>query len=216
MRTLAVLISVAVLAGCRDVVPIDNGTSPVTGYEIQGTVTDSTGHPIFGVAVRLAYTYVFYDSTPPGPTTVIVPHAGALQVGIYDKYSNLVRTLYDGPAAAGATVDRSWNRVDSLGRAVGSGVYYYDVALDGGSILDYPILVDSAATAYTDNTGSFTIGDAFFPVGAIAPRFGSGGTFLGNFIVYDRVNLLFSIDSRSGSQTVAVTTGNAAIVKQVL
>lgn len=215
MRILFGLTLAVIVAGCRDVVPVDNNSTTTAGYQVQGIVVDSTGHGIPGVAVRVAYTYVFYDSVSPGPLIVNVPGTGYVLIRIFDNYNNVVQQLYDALHVPGI-MNVPWNFRDSLGVAVGSGVYYYSFSFDGTELLWYPILVDSAVTARTDSDGNFTINDLNFPVGSIVPRFTSDGTFLGNFTIYDQVDLLFSLGRRSAVQLIAITPDRVTNVKQVL
>ncbi len=68
---------------------------------------------------------------PFNPTTVIpfhLPHAGRVELGIYDLAGRLVRILQDGRADAGPH-EMIWDGKDHRDRPVASGVYFY--RLDG-------------------------------------------------------------------------------------
>jgi hypothetical protein len=88
-----------------------------------GTVTAVTG-PVIPQA------YGLYPNVPNpfNPSTTIrydMPaDGGAVTLRIYDVSGRLVRTLVDGPQAAGQK-QVTWNGKDDLGRSVVSGVYFY-------------------------------------------------------------------------------------------
>jgi hypothetical protein len=201
------------LAGCRDELPIDSGSPSVVGYRIEGSVVDSLERGVSGVAVRLAYTYLFVDSEPPQSRRLIVPHTGSVVIDIYDLYDNIVRQVFSGNVGPGE-ISYSWDHRDGFGRLVGSGLYFYSFSLDGQELVGYPILVDSAVTASTDSSGNFVVEDIHFPIGATIPRFSNSGTFLGNFLIYGTVNLIFGIDDRSAVREVTLSEGRLITLKQ--
>ena len=214
MRILIVPLCFLVLLGCRDESQINDGSPSISGYRIEGSVVDSMNSGIYGVTVRLAYTFLFVDSLLPDSRELYAPHPGTAQIRIYTMFNTVIRELYDGYVDEGSLVI-SWNRTDGTGRHVGSGLYYFSFSLDGAEIFSYPILIDSALTTFTDNTGRFAIEDVHFPIGVTVPRFSTDGKFLGNFLVFDTVQLIFELSQRRIVREVTVSKGRLATVKQI-
>jgi hypothetical protein len=215
MRKFIIPLCFIVLVGCREESPIDDGSPSVVGYRIEGSVVDSVNKGIYGVSVRLAFTYLFVDSVSPESRVLIVPHAGNVQIRIYDMFDQEVREIFNGDVGPGE-IEFPWDYCDDEARHVGSGLYYYSYTLDDKELLWYPILIDSAMTSFTDNTGSFAISDVHFPIGATVPRFSHDGTFLGNFLVYNTVQLIFELFPYRFVREVTMSKGRLVTVKQIL
>jgi len=62
--------------------------------------------------------------------TLVMPQTGDAALKLYDIRGRLVRTLHEGPLAEGRH-DLVWNGDDDAGRAVASGVYFYEVKAAG-------------------------------------------------------------------------------------
>lgn len=215
MRKILIPLFCFALVGCRDESPNGTDSSSVNGYRIEGSVVDSLDRGILDVSVELAYTYVFIDSEPPASRQLIVPHSGTVQITIYDMYSTPVRNLFNGDAGSGE-MNIPWDQCDNFKRPVGSGLYFYSFSVDNKELVVYPILVDSALTTFTDPDGKFAIDDVHFPIGATVPRFSSDGKFLGNYLVFNAVNLIFGLPWRSAVHELVLTEGRLATVKQTL
>jgi hypothetical protein len=215
MRKFIIPLCFIVLVGCREESPIDDGAPSIVGYRIEGSVVDSVNKGIYGVSVRLAYTYLFVDSVPPESRVLIIPHAGNVRIRIYNMFDQEVREIFNGDVGPGE-IEFPWDYHDNEVRHVGSGLYYYSYTLDDQELLWYPILIDSAMTSFTDNTGSFAISDVYFPIGATVPRFSRDGTFLGNFLVYNTVQLIFELYPHRSVREVTMSKGRLVTVKQIL
>ena len=89
------------------------------------------GHPIAVPEARpLAVTA---GPNPFNPRTTIaldLPRAGEVAVRLYDIRGRLVRTLHDGPLGEGRH-ELTWDGDDDAGRAMASGVYFYEVRAAG-------------------------------------------------------------------------------------
>ena len=102
------------------------GINDVTGYECDtfvSAVDDGALPSRFAVSQN--------RPNPFNPSTTIsfaVPeNAGQVTLAIFDVSGRLVRTLESGSLGAG-TYTREWNGRDDMGRAVGSGTYFYRLA----------------------------------------------------------------------------------------
>lgn len=215
MRKLIIPLCCIIMVGCREESPIDDGSPSVVGYRIEGSVVDSVNKGMYGVTIRLAYTYLFIDSESPPSRALIVPHAGTAQIKIYDMFDTEIREIFNGSVDSGE-INYPWNFYDNGSQHVGSGLYYYSFSLDDARLVFYPILVDSAITTFTDNTGSFTIDDVHFPIGITVPRFSRNGTFLGNFLIFNTVQLIFELNPYRSVQEVTMSRGRLVTVKHVL
>jgi hypothetical protein len=204
-----------VLVGCREESPINDTALLIDGYRIEGSVVDSVNHGIYGVTVRLAYTYLFIDSVQPESRVLNISHAGNMRIRIYDMFNQEVREIYNGYANPGQ-YDIPWDYHDNAIRHVGSGLFYYSCTLDDQEILWYPILYDSAMTSFTDNSGNFAISDIHFPIGATVPLFSSDGTFRGNYMVYNTVQLIFELYPHRSVREMTMSKGRLVTVKQIL
>jgi hypothetical protein len=215
MRKFIIPLCCIILVGCREESPVDDTAPLIDGYRIEGFVVDSMNHGLYGVSVQLAYTYLFIDSARPESRVVNIPHAGNARIRIFDMFNQEVREIFNGHVDPGV-IDFPWDYHDNDVQHVGSGLYYYSCTLDDQELLWYPILIDSALTSFTDNTGSFAISDVHFPIGATIPRFSHDGTFLGNYMVYNTVQMIFTLFPRRSVQEVTMSKGRLVAVKQIL
>ena len=69
-----------------------------------------------------------------------LPHAGQLSIKVFDIRGRLVRTLADGPAAAGPG-SLTWDGHDGRGEAVAAGVYFYEVRAGDKSVIGKMALI---------------------------------------------------------------------------
>ncbi|MEI2811253.1 MAG: FlgD immunoglobulin-like domain containing protein [Nocardioides sp.] len=102
------------------------GINDVTGYECDTFVS-----AVHDGALPARFAVGQNHPNPFNPSTTIsfaVPeNAGQVTLAIFDVSGRLVRTLESGSLGAG-TYTREWNGRDDMGRAVGSGTYFYRLA----------------------------------------------------------------------------------------
>ncbi len=80
---------------------------------------------------------------PFNPETAIgfhMPRAGEVSLRVYDIEGRLVRTLVEGEFGAGRH-EALWNGKDGTGRAVGSGMYMYELKAMGETLTRSMLLV---------------------------------------------------------------------------
>ncbi|MGD0337421.1 MAG: hypothetical protein ABSB78_01390 [Bacteroidota bacterium] len=215
MRKLLIPLYFFALVGCREELPVDEGSPRIVGYRIEGSVVDSLDRGIGDVSVRLAYTYIFIDSVLPESRQLIVPHTGTVKIKIFDMSNSMIRQLFAGDVGPGE-IYYPWDYRDSQRRYVGSGLYFYSFSLDEEELVSYPILIDSAVTTSTENDGYFAIEDVHFPIGAIVPRFSKEGIFGGNFLIFNTVNLIFELDAHRVVREVTLHQSQVVTLKQTL
>ncbi len=174
-RTLSILalILAGFLAGCSD----DGPTQPEIYAGIHGTVVDTDGEPLAGVAVGLIYDIPGISGAHPAekPTTEIgfsLPEPGHVLLWITDYAGDFVTTLYDDPADAGRyTV--TWPGRDASGDPIPAGMYSYHLQIDDQPPTVHELFLHfldpadflNAPNAVTDADGIFQIPDTLIPVG---------------------------------------------------
>lgn len=89
---------------------------------------------IVGVPTVIPATELLSQSTPNPMRTAAsiryaLPHAGRVELSIYNALGRRVRSLVSGPKGAGQHAV-SWNGRDDLGSRVGAGVYFYELRTD--------------------------------------------------------------------------------------
>jgi len=165
LRLVFVLLLGTVL-GCERELPFQAyPEKPIVGYQIEGYVTDHLGIPLKGVKVALRYDYEFVDTVqlPSADFFVDDPTKNVL-IRVLDRNHNVRAILFEGLSAVGR-LNFEWNKRDSFGSLVPSGVYTVDLSLNGVSRASYSVVVDGAVTAVTDSLGYYMIPDESLPVG---------------------------------------------------
>jgi hypothetical protein len=165
LRLLLVLFLGTVL-GCERELPFQSYQGkPIVGYQIEGYVTDHLGVPLKGIKVALWYDYEFVDTVRAPSTDFFVDDSTrSVLVRVYDRNQKVRAILLEGHAPAGS-LDIEWNKRDSFGSLVPSGVYTVDFSVNGVSRASYAVVVDGAVTAVTDTLGYYVIPNENLPVG---------------------------------------------------
>lgn len=202
-RLLAGMIAIAFF-GCErqiPVVPVQQ--APITGYQIEGTMTDGLKRPLVGVSMRMYYdpTYVGSDSVPNRSYT---PQAASefVLVRVYNSGGLFVKLLFQGTISDTA-ITVLWDGRDAGGGPAPSGLY--SVRYSVGSVVraSYPFIVDGNVTAVTDTAGFYTIGNINLPIGSIVPYY-NGTTFLGWYRIDPSVFLEVQAPSLSRTYHIAL------------
>jgi hypothetical protein len=165
LRFLFVLLLGTVL-GCERELPFQAyPEKPILGYQIEGYVTDHLGIPLKGVRVAVWYDYEFVDTVRPPSTDFFVDDpTRSILVRVYDHNQKVRAILFEGHAPAGL-LEIAWNKRDSFGSLVPSGVYTVDFNVNGVSRASYSVVVDGAVTAVTDSLGYYVIPEENLPIG---------------------------------------------------
>jgi hypothetical protein len=174
--------------------------TPITGYRIEGYVTDRLGIPLKGVRVAAWYDYDFVDTVRPPSTSFLVDDSTKrVLIRVLDHNSIVRAVLFDGRSATGL-LKVEWNKRDAFGYAVPSGVYTVDFSMNGVSRASYPIVVDGAVTTATDSLGHYVIPDENLPIGFYpVPRYSSYDShFIGNYRITNLIALELYLDPHRG------------------
>jgi hypothetical protein len=165
------------LLGCeRDLPYVAPAEKPIAGYQLEGYVTDRLGIPLKGVRVGLWFDYEYVDPTRQTiPPFYVDDSSKVARVQVLSRYKKIVAVLFVGKTNIG-NLDTEWDKRDSRGGLVPSGVYTVDFSLNDVSRASYSVVIDGSVTAVTDSLGHYVIPDENLPVGFYpVPR--SGGSY---------------------------------------
>ena len=123
-------------------------------HQSVGTTTDETGHftlSLPAAATRSALPQGFalgqnYPN-PFNPSTIIpyqIPTAAHVRLAVFNLLGQRIATLVDAERAAGMHTAQ-WDATDAAGRAVGTGVYIYQLSSDGMKVSRRMVLIDGQA-----------------------------------------------------------------------
>ncbi len=194
--TLTLLAAVAA-SGCERELPFESKVNQsITGYQVEGYVTDRFGIPVKNVRVALWYDFSPLGNTIPPSRSLFVDDTGkTVLLRALDNQNRVLKVLFTGRAPVGE-LDYAWNNTDSLGRKVPSGVYKIEFRLGGVIRNTYTVLVNGAVSAVTDSLGRYLIPNENLPVGfSPVPLYSTDGRrFLGNYQITPFIILEFNLD----------------------
>ncbi len=152
--------------GCERELPFQTSPEkPIVGYQIEGYVMDRLGTPLKGVRVGVWYDYEFVDTVQvPSANFFVDDPTKNVLIRVLDRNQKVRAILFEGLSAVGR-LNFEWNKRDSHGIPVPSGVYTVDFSMNGVSRASYTVVVDGAVTAVTDTLGYYMIPDENLPVG---------------------------------------------------
>jgi hypothetical protein len=213
IRTILLMISLSLggLLGCeRDIPFVGSPDQPISGYQLEGYVTDRLGIPVKDLRIALWYDYSpVDDQTVPSRQFAITDSTKAIRVRVLDPENKVRCVLFEGLSRVG-TREFQWDRKDSLGQDVASGVYRVEFSAGGIVRGSYTAIVDGAISAVTDSFGHYLIPNSSIPVGFFpAPLYSSSDTkFIGNYIILSDVRLEFIL----GNHRSAIVNMNRDLV----
>ena len=165
MKTLLKILAVwfVILAGCERQVPVAD-TLFISGYEIQGKVTDRIGNPIDSVVVLLDYTTnPFYADTVITRKYFVTDPSVPIQAVAVNS-DNVVVVALTPPRNVFGWFQATWNGIDSSGKTAPSGIYHIQYVAGGQVVYSYDKLVSGGQVAVTDAYGRYTIPGRFLPI----------------------------------------------------
>jgi hypothetical protein len=194
---LALILGLGFLSGCeRDLPYVTQSDQPISGFQLEGFVTDRLGTPVKGLRIALWYDYDFLDNNTPSSRIFVVDDSSKIaRVAVFDQNNKLRRVIYQRKTRLGV-LDLDWDKTDSLGQAVSSGIYTVNFSEGGITKSSYTVVVDGAITAVTDSLGHYIITNDSLPVNFYpAPLYTNDDTkFLGNFQITPYIRLEFYLD----------------------
>lgn len=183
-------------SGCEREIPVVENQE-VTGYRIEGLVTDAQGQPVANVQVKLFYQFEFVDSKPPPAKTYIVPQSNQLIAArVYDYGDRVIRTISSISYPAGPIVIE-WDKKDDRGNLVPSGVYWVRYLSGNDVHLRYPVTISGEVATTTNSSGRYVIPAENLPIGFYpVPLYnGDRSQYFGNHRIIPYVGLDFIISN---------------------
>lgn len=201
MKTLPLwFVFIAVLGigvGCERDLPYSTPPDePISGYRLEGYVTDRLGIPLKGIRIALWYEFDYIDKSPAPPREFFVDDSTKpVRVKVLDQSKRTIRILFDRRGWLGS-LQIEWDKKDSLGKPVPTGIYTVDFTVADVSRGSYLIAVNGAVTTSTDSLGHYSIPNELLPVGfSPVPLYNEESMkFLGNYIVSSFVVLELYLD----------------------
>jgi len=188
------LAGLAGVIGCERDLPYQAPSDkPISGYRIEGYVTDKLGIPVKGLQIALWYELDYVDNdNPPVRSFVVKDTSQIARIAVFDQANRLRRVVFQGRAPLGA-LDYLWDLKDSTGAPAPTGIYKVVFSLNGVVQSSFTQVINGAVTAVTDSLGHYSIPNELLPVGFYpAPLYSqNGSTFTGNFQVSSFVILEF-------------------------
>jgi len=174
--------------------PPEANVQQISGYRIEGRVTNNLDEPLPGVDVRLGYDYDYENGDSPPPHAYTVSGGNLpVMVAVFDSRDRLVRVISSGEVEPG-TYQTRWDLLDSLGRDVRAGLYEVRSIVGVDTLMVYTVVVDGTVTARSDSAGEFVITQDCLPIGyEPVPLYSADGTvFYGNYRIRSDVFLSFT------------------------
>ncbi len=181
------------IAGCQRQIPILESPS-ISGYEVQGTVTDQLGNPIPNVQVYVDYDWeTNYNDTSATRTYFVSDPTAFVSADVVDWSGRIVRILASPRQRYGA-FEVSWNGKDTTGTLVPSGLYYVQYLVNGVATFAYSQLVTGGQVATTDDQGHYTVLPPNLPVDSTANFyfFPADSSYGANLLVLSDVVLTYT------------------------
>ncbi len=187
----------SLLSGCERQVPFID-TLPISGYEIQGKVTDRIGNPMPNVAVYLDFIVAPYYTDTVLTRKYFVPDtADPIQAVVADQSNTIVKVLTI-PRKVSGWFQATWGGTDSTGNIMSSGIYHIQYLIDGMVVFSYDQLVGGGRVAATDVYGRYTIPSKFLPIASTSVPWFSvyDSSYIYNLQVSNEVILTFEYSPR--------------------
>jgi hypothetical protein len=192
------MIALLWVAGCDRQIPILD-MQAITGYQVQGTVTDQVGNPVPNVAVLVDYNYNldFTDSSMTR-TYFVTNNSVPTQAVAVDWDNRIVRVLTPPRQVYGPFL-ALWDGKDSTGIVPPSGIYYVKYLVGGTVAYSYRQLVSGGQVTSTDAHGNYTIPFQNLPIDStLVPYFDRyDSLYVGNILLAAEISLTFTYQSRA-------------------
>ena len=175
---------------CRDVQPFGSPT-PVQGYQINGTVSNTSGVPIDSVDVILDY-YGQPQAVPFDTQRVVLTDSTLfVDISVYTPQNVYLRRLFGGFRSVGILPRLHWDGLDDAGKPVPSGKYIVRYTLGSEIAKQIPTLIFLRSTAMTDGGGHFTITNDHLPIGDLFDFYDNTGAYVETIQIVSNVILDF-------------------------
>lgn len=180
--------SLALLLSCREILPVEQEEN-ISGYQINGSVTNQSGTPIPDVSVLLYYDEQKISNTQTDTSVVFVTDTNqVVTVQVFSVKNILVRTLFAEKMRIGPVPRFSWDGLNDTGVEAPSGFYLVRYQIDTAVVKESPVVVDGKISARTDSDGRFVIPNEYLPVDKTYDKY-LQDTFQGAYLIGSSVVL---------------------------
>jgi hypothetical protein len=178
----------ALLLSCREILPVEQEEN-ITGYQINGSVTNQSGNLIPNVIVLLYYDEQKISYTQTDTTVVFVTDTNqVVTIQVFSIKNILVRTLFLNKMTIGHVPRFSWDGLNDKGVEVPSGLYLIQYKIDTAVVKESPVVIDGIISARTDTDGHFVIPNEYLPVNKTYDKY-LQDTFQGVYLIGSSVVL---------------------------
>jgi len=205
---LAVFIFLLLTTSCREIIYVDE-VEKISGYQINGSVTNQSGTPLPNVNVLLYYDEEKISNSPVDTAVAVVTDTNQIiTVQVFSVGNILVRTLFSDKMRIGPVPRFSWDGLNDKGAEVASGFYLIRYKIDTMLVKESPLVIEGKLSARTDSDGRFVIPNENLPVGKTYDKYFQN-TFQGVYLIGSSVVL----ELVSGN---SVKTGRVYLKKDVI
>ncbi|MBU1299901.1 MAG: hypothetical protein QME25_04040 [Bacteroidota bacterium] len=186
---LAVFIFLLLTTSCREIIYVDE-VEKISGYQINGFVTNTGGTPLENVEINLYYEKIKISNIPIDTVQAAVKDSNSIvSFVVVDVNGRAVKNLFTGKLPVGPIPRVTWDGYISPDIKAQPGYYVIQISIDNIIIKESPVIIDGSLVAKTDRQGSFVILNEKLPVGKIFDRYDSPNKYLGTYSVATSVIL---------------------------
>ena len=151
---MVILVGAAAIAGCERELPyMASVDQTISGYRIEGYVTDRLGLPVKGLRIGLRYDLDYIDSdNPPARQFFVDDTTKVARVVVLDRQNKVRRVLFEGSAKMGV-LDYEFDLRDSAGVLLPTGIYTISFSMDGVTKGSFNRVINGSVTAVKSNDG---------------------------------------------------------------
>lgn len=189
VRILFFIFSSFLVISCREIILVEE-ENKISGYQINGIVTTSSGTPIESVMVYLSYDKIKISSTPLDTFNLYIsdPNINVV-VNVYDISDEFIKILFSGKLPVGPVSRFNWfGELDSINVAP-SGYYKIRIYFNNQLVKEYPIIVEGNLTAISNKKGEFFIYNKNLPIGKLFDIYDYQNRYIGTYKIVESVLL---------------------------
>lgn len=176
-------------ASCREIIHVEE-IKKISGYQIDGLVTNAGGTPLENVSIYLYYETFKISNTPIDTVEAVVSDSNSIvSFTVVDINGKTVKTLFTGKLQVGLIPRVTWDGYITNNIKAQSGYYIIRIIIDTVIVKESPIIIDGSLYTKTNKEGGFTILNQNLPVGKIFDKYNSQNKYIGTYSVAPSVFL---------------------------
>lgn len=175
--------------GCREIIPVEEEQN-ISGYQINGFVTDASGNPIESVKVYLSYDKIKISSIPLDTVPLYISDPNInVSVDVLNIRNEFVANIFSGKLPVGPVPRYNWDGEIDSNNFVPSGYYKVVIYFNNQQVKEYPIVIEGNKTAESDKKGEFFIFNENLPIGKVYDRYDYLNRYIGTYKIVETVLL---------------------------